>query len=457
MRLAYDLLVFFAVTAQASRSWNLTAALELPPCVPACAQRILPEYNCTLLDETTLLPTDCYCASAGPLADKLSKCVLEECPTLAEALEGLKFQALGCDYPRDRNRGPVLLATAVSLFTITTLFLIARFLSRWPRLSGAGLSWDDGIVLACYIPVVGITIVAVRLVDYGSGKDSWMLPVENVMAVAKWFWAVLPIYLAAVFFTKLSLVVLYLRIWPSEPGCRSRFRIICWTIAAALVATALACIFSIIFACHPIRNSWRYADEAMGTCTHRVDAGIAYGALNATFDFIVIVLPIPRLLQLNVSARQKIGICSCFLVGLIATVCSLIRLTRLDGLYTGRNITWDYVDAGLWSLIEVYCSMICCCMPSMAGLIQRCWRSGPWTTNDSRQMPSFEMMSATEKERDSGLFAPGYRDMIPSPTKLLRKKTLSDSTLGDKPSPNVCEKEVGFVTYMPTAQLPPEK
>ncbi|KAF2210498.1 hypothetical protein CERZMDRAFT_86211 [Cercospora zeae-maydis SCOH1-5] len=451
------LLAWAAVITDAARSWNITAALDLPPCVPACALRVLPHYNCSLLDEATMLPTDCYCASHGPLADELSACVLEECPTRRQSLEGLKFQALGCDYPRHRNRATTLLATAISMFTITTLFLLARFLSRWPRLSGAGLSWDDGIVLACYVPVIGITFVAIRSVEYGSGKDSWMLPVDSVLASAKWFWASLPIYLAAVFCTKLSLVVLYLRIWPSEPGCTSRFRVICWTIAAGLVATALACIFSIIFACDPIRNSWTYANTAMGTCTQRVHAGIAYGALNAAFDLIVIVLPVPRLLQLNVSIRQKVGICSCFLVGLIATTCSLIRLTQFNGLYSGRNVTWDYVPVGLWSLIEVYCSMICCCMPSMAGLIQRCWRRGPWSASDSRQVLSFEMMSASEKERDSASYVPGYPDVLPSPSNLVRKQTLSDNTLVDRKTPDPYEKECGYVTYMPTAQLPPER
>ncbi|KAM3420464.1 hypothetical protein BST61_g3733 [Cercospora zeina] len=441
MRLAHDLLALLtlgAVVADAERTWNITAALELPPCVPACALRILPEYNCPLLDEATLRPTDCYCASHGALAAKLSNCVLEECPTRRQALEGLKFQALCCDYPRDRNRGTTLLVTSISMFAITTLFLVARFLSRWPRLSGAGLSWDDGIVLACYFPVVGITLVAIRSVQFGSGRDSWTLPVENVLATAKWFWASLPIYLAAVFCTKLSLVVLYLRIWPSEPGCTSRFRIICWTMAAGLVATALACIFSIIFACHPISNSWKYADTAMGTCTHRVDAGITYGALNATFDLIVIALPIPRLLKLSVSINQKIGICSCFLVGLIATTCSLIRLTQLEGLYSGRNVTWDYVPTGLWSLIEVYCSMICCCMPSMAGLIQRCWRKGPWTASDSRQVMSFEMMSTNDKERGSASLAPPSIPLLKLAMALhtsLNIPTRPAATLGSACSP----------------------
>ena len=87
------------------------------------------------------------------------------------------------------------------------------------------------------------------------------------------------------------------------------------------------------------------------------------------FDIIVIVLPIPALLKLDVSTGRKVGyvpysfalrgrlltgdrICSCFLVGFVATACSIVRLTQLNGLYTARNITWDFTSAGLWSLVS---------------------------------------------------------------------------------------------------------
>ncbi|USW58807.1 hypothetical protein Slin15195_G121260 [Septoria linicola] len=428
-----------------SRELNTTAALALPQCVTQCATRVLADLNCPILDPTTSLTSECYCASKGPVADGLSTCVLEECPTLAEALEGLKFQADSCEYPRDRNRGTLVLVVALVLFSITTLFLIARFLSRWRRLSGAGLSWDDAVVMACYIPVVGITVVACKMVEFGGGQDSWMLPITDIISYAKWFYAVQSIYMVAVFCTKLSLVFLYLRIWPSEPGYISRFRIICWAIAIALVSTALACVLSIVFACHPISNAWKYANTAMGTCTNRVHAAYAYGGLNVMFDIIVIVLPIPRLLKLDVSVGQKLGICSCFLVGFIATACSIIRLTQLNGLYTARNITWDFTPAGFWSLIEVYCSMICCCMVPMTGLIQRCWHRGRQTMNGSQRLPSFEMVTASEKDRGSGTFLDMDKEGMDSPTMLISSAA------------RPWESKQEFVKYMPTARLPPER
>lgn len=119
----------------------IDAALKLPSCVTQCAIDNLPRFNCTIGDP-------CYCAMSGPVEDAMASCVIGGCPSLGDALEGLKFQALTCDYRTDRNVGPLTSGVAYALFGLATLFLCARFLSRWPRLRGAGLSWDDGEYLA---------------------------------------------------------------------------------------------------------------------------------------------------------------------------------------------------------------------------------------------------------------------------------------------------------------------
>lgn len=123
--------------------------------------------------------------------------------------------------------------------------------------------------------------------------------------------------------------------------------------AFVLFASALACSLAMIFACHPISNAWKYANTGNGTCINRLGAAYTYGGLNVAYDIIVIALPIPKLLRLDVGSRQKIGILSCFLVGFIATGCSIVRLFTLQGLTTARNITWDFVPAGFWSLVSL--------------------------------------------------------------------------------------------------------
>lgn len=66
-------------------------------------------------------------------------------------------------------------------------------------------------------------------------------------------------------------------------------------------------------------------------------------------------------------------ICLVFLVGLVVTICSFVRLKYIPGFTTHKNFTYFYSYIGLWSSIEVYLSQVCCCMPAMAGLVRRTW------------------------------------------------------------------------------------
>lgn len=125
---------------QAEYTLNSTAAMELPKCVTDCGLTVLPKMNCTL-------GADCYCARGGPVAIALTACVMAACPSLREPIQGLKFQADGCHWPRDRDLSTAALTVNVALFAFTTLFLTARLASRMPRWSGAGFSWDDGRLL----------------------------------------------------------------------------------------------------------------------------------------------------------------------------------------------------------------------------------------------------------------------------------------------------------------------
>lgn len=74
-----------------------------------------------------------------------------------------------------------------------------------------------------------------------------------------------------------------------------------------LTTTWIAETFSTIFACAPVTYAWDMVIGAQGSCINRPAAVYAYAALNITYDFIVLLLPIPRLLRLKVSTGEKIG------------------------------------------------------------------------------------------------------------------------------------------------------
>jgi hypothetical protein len=63
----------------------------------------------------------------------------------------------------------------------------------------------------------------------------------------------------------------------------------------------------------------------------------------------IIFLPIPLLLQLNIKPAQKAGVVCLFLLGLFTTVCSILRLTQIHRVAYGDGNSTMLV---LWGTIE---------------------------------------------------------------------------------------------------------
>lgn len=173
--------------------------------------------------------------------------------------------------------------------------------------------------------------------------------------------------------TKVSVLQLYLRIWTAE-AVSHWFRRTCWAFIWILITTMFAFVISLIFQCGPVSYAWNDWDGLhKGTCINRAGQIYALGAINIAYDVFVFVLPLHNFLKLNISWRRKMGVCMIFMVGLLVTVCSIVRLQYLVKVGLSSNPTWDYNSTAIWSSVECNFSVICTCMPAMAGLMQRLW------------------------------------------------------------------------------------
>lgn len=175
--------------------------------------------------------------------------------------------------------------------------------------------------------------------------------------------------------TKISIVLLYLRIFPKEIS--KRFTYVSWTVIAGLVVYFLA--FSIYFAvqCVPLNYYWNQWDgEHEGFCRDIQLAAWVNSGANIFFDLVVFFLPIPKLMKLQVrEKRRKVGVILTFLVGLFVTLCSIIRLQYIAQVGKYTNATYHYNDVGFWTGLELYSGIICACMPSIAGPLMYFFRN----------------------------------------------------------------------------------
>lgn len=143
-----------------------------------------------------------------------------------------------------------------------------------------------------------------------------------------------------------------------------------------LAALLVSFEFATIFQCTPVSYNWRSVIDrtAQGSCTDRQAQVYTAAAFNIIFDILVLLLPVPSLLKLNTSWMKKLGVGIVFLVGILVTICSLVRISYLSPYGNSANITWDYAYISIWSLLEVHLTVVCVCVPAAAGLFYRTWR-----------------------------------------------------------------------------------
>lgn len=114
--------------------------------------------------------------------------------------------------------------------------------------------------------------------------------------------------------TKISVLLLYARIFGITQG---NFRINLWVTGAVTVAYPLTVFVGMLAACQPISHFWRrLAGETAGRCV--LNTRLFYmilGIINLVLNVWILVIPIPQILKLQMSRRNKAAVCGLMLLG----------------------------------------------------------------------------------------------------------------------------------------------
>lgn len=120
------------------------------------------------------------------------------------------------------------------------------------------------------------------------------------------------VYGPTVFFAKLSLFLLYLRIF--SPDRRTRF-FIYFGIACTFIVYMTTAITATALCAARKGESWPVA-LLSSRCSKAMAMTYIQGIFNVVSDFYVLILPIPVVWKLQLPLRKKIGVCAIFMTGL---------------------------------------------------------------------------------------------------------------------------------------------
>lgn len=117
------------------------------------------------------------------------------------------------------------------------------------------------------------------------------------------------LYCVCMAFLKFSILSMYGSIFPQR-----KFHYCLWAVAAFMTCWAISCAFVAIFQCTPIAFGW---DPSIvgGTCVNYGALVLVAGICNIITDFVVLAMPIPLVLKLNLSTQRKRMVIFTFAMG----------------------------------------------------------------------------------------------------------------------------------------------
>ncbi|PIA93587.1 hypothetical protein CB0940_04684 [Cercospora beticola] len=186
------------VSAQANDS-----APALSTCVTNCIFEFIPASGCGA-DAACLCDSTVY-------KNAVQKCLQSSCPA-KEALLAGRYQSTACGEPV-RSEDTTTPRVVWTMFATAAIGVVARLIFRNPYARGHGYGADDWTMLLALIFLIPFNAVVHLMAKAGTGRDIWILEPENITMLLHTFWMEGILYAVLMTIIKVSILLLYLRIW----------------------------------------------------------------------------------------------------------------------------------------------------------------------------------------------------------------------------------------------------
>lgn len=116
------------------------------------------------------------------------------------------------------------------------------------------------------------------------------------------------VYICALPLIKFSILLFYNRLFPGR-----RFRIVSYCIAAFVLCWWIVFFLTTVFQCTPIAANWW--PDSYDYCMDEYAMYDVYSALNLLTDIVILALPWPLVMKLQLAPRKKFQLLGIFLLG----------------------------------------------------------------------------------------------------------------------------------------------
>ena len=148
---------------------------------------------------------------------------------------------------------------------------------------------------------VSVLQYSYRKLAHNSGKNDALTLVWQMVASV--------FYVPCLAFAKLSILFLYRKL-----GVLKWFRICVYTLMAIVATYSIGIIFALIFPCQPVAANWDLSITDY-QCVDEAGIYLATAAVNVITDVLILTLPIPMILRLQMPKSQKLALMVVLAVG----------------------------------------------------------------------------------------------------------------------------------------------
>ncbi|KAL4870790.1 hypothetical protein BDV12DRAFT_44033 [Aspergillus spectabilis] len=252
-----------------------------------------------------------------------------------------------------------VLPVSITFVCVATILVTLRLFTRIRLVSAPG--WDDWFLLLALLTDYAFFGVLIAEHSYGLGRPQATVSPNDYRNQLKMLWISVPLYNLTLNLIKISMVLLYMRLFPTRT-----YRIVLTILLVLIVCSGLWMVLGTLLVCIPIQGFW---DRTIPH--HCLSRGVVWylnAALQIAGDLVLVVLPMPQLLRLRIPLRQKICLMFIFALGLFVCATSVARLYSLVMLLRTTDITRHNGFVAIWSFVEANVALVCASLPTFRQL-----------------------------------------------------------------------------------------
>ncbi|RAH44573.1 uncharacterized protein BO95DRAFT_464815 [Aspergillus brunneoviolaceus CBS 621.78] len=286
--------------------------------------------------------------------------------------------------PRQSTQ-PHQTVTTIIVTALAIFFVFLRLLARGRK--RVRLGPDDYTLIVGLVFVIVIAAVNLACIHYGMGRHTSRIPPADLLIFSQLLYAFEPLYITTVGIIKVSVLLMYHRIFPVRlirvAGILLATITVAWVISVDLVA---------IYQCTPLEKA--YNTPLAGHCIDLKAALIGNGVPNFVTDICIPALPGQLIWKIHVGFSQRISILLVFLSGSLC-VTRNSSLSAVDDLWNANtipfsvsvvfasiyrfslifsfeinDIAWTLADAETWCVVETAAGVISACLPTVIPMIK---------------------------------------------------------------------------------------